>query len=632
MSTSRRSVLAAGAGGTLAAMLGAVAAPASAAQGAPGPAAQDEPGPRPNIVWFIADDPSPYLGAYGDDAARTPTIDALAEEGIVFDAAYCAAPVCAPSRFALLTGVYPTSAGPAHHMRATAELPPDIRGFPEHLRRAGYYTSNNSKTDYNAQVDLAATWDDSGPDAHWRNRPAGTPFFAQFTSMTTHESQLFGAPDGPTSPDDVTVPDYLPDTPTVRRDLAHYHDRIAQMDAELAALLAQLDEDGLSDDTIVFFLSDNGGALPFSKRYATEHGLRIPLIVKVPAAWQHLAPQEPGTRVAAPVHGIDLPLTALAVAEVDAPTHMKGWPILGEDVEWRQYTWGHRDRMDERYDMQRTVRDERYLYIRNYLPHRPYGQHNNFMWQLASYQEWEQLHLDGELDETRDRFWGEKPAEELYDLARDPEAVDNLIESDRESLVKVRRRLRRALDRHMVRTNDNGFIPEGHPLEGYEPSRVRGAYPLREVMAVAAVAIERDRRNLGRLRDELDHDHDIVRFWAAQGLLMLGDRARPAIATLQAALDEDPSVHVTIPVAEALARLGQPDDAVPHLGRLVDTHDDDRVRLQALNALTWVGDAASSQLDVIDRAATSEDEYVANAARHLGQVLRGTYSPTGDAA
>ena len=171
MSTSRRSVLAAGAGGTLAAMLGAVTARSASAQ--------DAPAERPNIVWFIADDPSPYLGAYGDDAARTPTIDGLAEQGIVFDAAYCAAPVCAPSRFALLTGVYPTSAGPAHHMGASAELPDDIKGFPEYLRDAGYYTSNNSKTDYNADVDLTATWDDSGPAAHWRNRPAGAPFFAQ---------------------------------------------------------------------------------------------------------------------------------------------------------------------------------------------------------------------------------------------------------------------------------------------------------------------------------------------------------------------------------------------------------------------------------------------------------------------
>ena len=294
----------------------------------------------------------------------------------------------------------------------------------------------------------------------------------------------------------------------------------------------------------------------------------------MPPTWEHVAPEAPGTRVAAPVHGVDLPLTALAVAGVDAPAHMKGWPVLGDDVEWRQYTWGRRDRMDERYDMQRTARDERYLYIRNYMPHRPYGQHNNFMWQLASYQEWEQLHLDGELDEQHDRFWGEKPAEELYDLERDPDAVENLIDSDREQVVKMRRRMRRALA-------------------------------------------------------ELDDDHDVIRFWAAQGLLMLGDDAEPAIPTLEQSLQQDPSVYVRIPAAEALARLGRPDDAVAFLAETVDTDPDDRIKLQALNALTWVGDDAATQLEVIDRAATSDDEYVANAARYLSTVLRGTYSPAG---
>lgn len=598
----------------------------SLASASPAAAGSARPGP-PNILWFIPDDPSPYLGAYGDRAARTPTIDQLAQDGITFETAYCPAPVCAPSRFALLTGVYPEAAGPAQHMRATATLPPFIRGFPEYLRAAGYYTTNNSKTDYNADVDLEATWDDSSATAHWRNRPVGAPFFAQFTSMTTHESQLFGATDGATSPDDVRVPEYLPDTSTVRRDLARYHDRIAQMDAEFAALLAQLEEDGLAEDTIVFFFSDNGGVLPFSKRYATEHGLRIPLIVRVPERYQHLAPEPPGSRVRAPVHGVDLPLTALRVAQVDEPAHMKGWAFLGEDVEWRRYTWGQRDRTDERYDFQRAGRDERYLYIRNYMPHRPYGQHLSFSWQLASYREWEQLHLDGELDRRRDRFWREKPAEELYDIRRDPDAVENLIRSKDEEVSAVRRRMRGALDRHMLRTNDNGFIPEGHPLQGYEASRVRGRYPLRDVIEVAGIAIERDPDNVARLRTELGHDNDIIRFWAAQGLLMLGDDAGRATRTLRAALDDDPSVHVRIPVAEALARMGRSDAAAPFLASTVEEHPDDRVKLQALNALTWIGTAARPHLDVIDRAAEVDDEYVRNAARYLAAVLRGEYSP-----
>lgn len=624
MAGSRRSMLAAGAAGALAAVLGSTAStPAAASDRSRGQRPD-----RPNLLWFIADDPSPYIGAYGDPAARTPTIDQLAADGILFETAYCPAPVCAPSRFAYLTGVHPESAGPAHHMRAVAHLPATIRGFPEYLRQSGYYTTNNSKTDYNAEVDLAATWDDSGDTAHWRNRPAGAPFFAQFTSMTTHESQLFAAPDGATRPEDVQVPAYLPDTPTVRRDLARYHDRVTQMDAELATRLAELEEDDLAEDTIVVFFSDNGGVLPFSKRYVAEHGLRIPLVVKVPQRWEHLAPEPPGSRVSAPVHGVDLPLTALAVAGVPAPDHMKGWAFLGSDVQWRRYTYGQRDRMDERYDMQRAVRDERYLYVRNYMPHRPYGQHNAFMWQLPSYQEWERLHLDGELEEVSEGFWREKPSEELYDLRDDPDGVENLIDRDDGELSDVRHRLRRALDRHLVRTNDNGFIPEGHALEGYQASRRPGAYPLAHVMDVAALAIERDPSNVGRLRTELRYANDVVRFWAAQGLLMLGAGAEPAANALAATVEHDPSVHVRIPAAEALARMGGGDAPVRFLAELLDSHPDVRVKLQALNALTWVGEAALPYADVIERATATEDEYVRAAARYLDAVLRGTYSPS----
>jgi arylsulfatase A-like enzyme len=617
-------MLATGAAGALATLLQSLAGPVAEA----GERSRGQSPERPNLLWFIADDPSPFVGAYGDAAARTPTIDRLAEEGILFENAYCPAPVCAPSRFAYLTGVYPESAGPAQHMRAVARLPATIRGFPEYLRRAGYYTTNNSKTDYNAEIDLAATWDESSDTAHWRNRPAGAPFFAQFTSMTTHESQLFTAPDGLTRPEDVRVPVHLPDTPTVRRDLARYHDRVAQMDAELAVRLAELEQDGLAEDTIVVFFSDNGGVLPFSKRFATEQGQRIPLVVKVPQRWEHLAPEPPGSRVRAPVHGVDLPLTALSVAGVATPEHMEGWAFLGSDVRPRRYTYGQRDRMDERYDMQRAVRDERHLYVRNYMPHRSYGQHIAFMWQLPSYQEWEQLHLDGELDEVQERFWGEKPAEELYDIQEDPDGVENLVGRDDRDLAKVHARLRRALDRHIVRTNDNGFIPEGHPLEGYQASRTPGAYPLGHVMDVAALAIERDPSNVGRLRKELRYANDVVRYWAAQGLLMLGAGAEPAADALAATVERDPSVHVRVPAAEALARMGDADAPVRFLIETLDSHPDVPVKLQALNALTWVGEAVRPHVAVVERAVASPDANVRAAARYLDAVLRGTYSPT----
>jgi arylsulfatase A-like enzyme len=608
----RRAFLAGSAGVAAAA---AVAAPARAA----GPA-------RPNILWFISEDNNPLIGAYGDPVATTPAIDRLAAEGIRYETAYSAAPVCAPSRFALITGMYAESCGPAHHMRATGKLPEDVRGFPEHLRAAGYYCTNNAKTDYNAPIDLGATWNASSAQAHWRNRPAGAPFFAQFTTLATHESQLFATTPLTTRPEDVRVPAYLPDTPAIREDRARAYDNMTRMDAQLAARLAELEADGLAEDTIVFYFGDNGGPLPRSKRFANDSGLRVPLIVRIPEKWRHLAPGDPGSVVESPVSCVDLPATVLALAGLPVPAHMHGRPLLGRRAKPRRYVFGQRSRMDERYDLQRTVRDARYVYIRNYMPHRPYGQSMGYMWQQRGYQEWEQRHLDGELDVVQERFWDEKDAEELYDVERDPDQVRNLAGSPRHR--DDLERLRRALDEHILATNDNGFLPEGSPLEGFEQSRAPGAYPLRRVLRLAELAIQRDAHNLDELVDALDDPAEPIRYWAAQGILMLGGAGEPAVPALNARLAGDPSPQVRVVAAEALARLGHTGRSVRYLAETLDTHADPRVRLLAINALTYVGVAALPYLAVVERAAASTDEYVRNAGRYLRFVLTGTYTPS----
>jgi arylsulfatase A-like enzyme len=613
--------------GALVAFGVAIVALAGVALGASGPQGVARAGtPRPNIVWFISDDLSPYLGAYGDPVARTPTIDRLAAEGIRFDTVYSDAPVCAPSRFALITGLYSATAGPAHHMRATATLPPFVRAWPELLRRAGYYTVNNVKTDYNVEVDLAATWDDSSAQAHWRNRPAGTPFFAQFTTLTTHELSVFSRRPGQTLPDDVAIPAFCPDTPTTRTDKAQYYDRIAQMDGELAQRLAELEADGLAEDTIVFYFSDNGGVLPGSKRFANDRGLRVPLVVRIPEKWSHLAPAPPGSAIAAPVDFVDLPPTVLSLAGVRAPRYMQGTSFLRRARRARSYAHGQRSRMDERYDLQRAVRDDRYLYVRNYMPHRPYGQHVAFMWNQQGYREWERRHLDGTLPPAQEAFWREKPSEELYDLRTDPDGLQNL--SADPAHARVLRRLRRALDAHMLAINDNGFIPEGSPIEGYRQSRASKAYPLRRVMRVAQTAIARDPANLGFLVGALRDRNEVVRYWAVQGIIMLQAAGGPAAPALAGLLDGDRSVHVRVAAADALARLGDPAIAVSFLAETLDTHANARVRLLALNALTYLPlPALVPHQDAIERAATHPDEYVANAGRSLRAVLAGTYDP-----
>lgn len=580
---------------------------------------------RPNFVWYLSEDNNPYIGAYGDPFARTPNIDKLASEGILYETCYATSPVCAPSRFTLLTGKYAETCGPAQNMRAVGNMPAWIKGFPEYLRDAGYWTTNNWKRDYNVEVDLKAIWDECSGKAHWRNRPQGSPFFAQFTTLTTHESQLFTEVPLTTDPAQMIVPPYLPDTPNIREDRAHEYDNMNKMDGELGQILTQLEEDGLTENTFVFYFADHGGALPRSKRYASDNGLHIPLIIRVPKQWSSVAPGRPGTVISSPVTNVDLPPTVLSLAGVPLPSYLDGAPMMGPRTRPRKVVFGQRGRMDEQIDMQRSARDERFLYIRNYMPHRPYGQHNAYMWQERGYEDWEQKHLDGEVNVVQDAFWNEKPAEELYDLERDPDQIENLV-GDRRHGGKLDW-FRGELDDHIFSTNDNGFIPEESPLEGYEQSRAPGAYPLRKVMRVAETAIERDPDNLRRLVTDLGDPNEVVRFWAAQGILMLGEDGGAALEALTEALDQDSSVHVRIVVAEALARLGHTGKPVQFLAETLDTDPGVKIKLQAANALTHVGTGALPYMDVIERGAESINEYVRDTCLYLKFILTGTYTP-----
>lgn len=606
------------------AVLGAAAAAAVTTQAnAPGPT-------RPNILWLVSEDNNPFIGAYGDSLAHTPALDRLATEGILYRNVFCNAPVCAPSRFSIITGVLPESHGPAHNMRAKAKLPGFLRGFPEYLRQAGYYCSNNAKTDYNSDLDPAQIWDQSNPRAHWRDRPANRPFFAVFNYFETHELAIFRPTSGRVRPGDVRVPAYLPDTPSMREQISSYHNCIELMDRQIGARRAELDAAAVADDTIIFYYSDNGGVLPRSKRYCYDEGLRCALIVYVPPKWAHLAAAAPGATVDAPVTFVDLGPTVLSLAGIDPPSHMYGRPFLGPlRAESRRYAFGMRNRMDERYDMVRTVCDGNFRYIRNYMPNRIAGQHVAYAWQAAGYQSWETAYLAGQLNEVQTRFWRGKPFEEFYDLRTDPDQVDNLIggpnQSRHSGLIDT---MRAALDAHMLSVNDNGFIPEGSPLEDYAASRNQHAYPLAEIMPLAAQAAQRSPGRLDVLRDLLDDPNEVKRSWAAQGILMLEARAAPAAAALRRCLAEDASPHVRIVAAEALAVLGESGPAVAALADLLETHPHPRVRLQAINALTCLGELARPALPAIENAAASDDEYLIVAGRYLSLVLNGQYTPS----
>lgn len=429
---------------------------------------------RPNILWISAEDISPDLGCYGVEYARTPNLDKLAEQGARYTRAFSISGVCAPSRSAIITGMYPTSIG-THHMRCKGIPPAYVKCFTEYLRAAGYYCTNNVKTDYNFDSPITA-WDESSHEAHWRNRPEGMPFFSVINLLTTHESRIRGEAlearmkrAGQTyrhDPDEATLPPYYPDTPVVRKDWANYHDLITLMDMEVGDILQQLEEDGLAESTIVFFWGDHGRGLPRAKRWLYDSGLHVPLIIRWPGEI------EPGTVVEDLVSFVDFGPTVLSLAGVEVPAYMQGRPFLGRQKgEPREYIYGARDRMDETYDIIRAVRDRRFKYIRNYQPEKPYAQFIGYMELMPTMQEMRRLNKAGELvGAQRQYFRPEKPREELYDTLEDPHEVNNLADNWRYR--ELLQRMRAVMDEWRAETKDLGLIPEAEIWEKRRPGGV----------------------------------------------------------------------------------------------------------------------------------------------------------------
>ena len=563
------------------------------------------PADRPNILWLVSEDNDPLLGCYGDRLARTPTLDKLAREGVLFERCF-AQPVCAPSRFTLITGMYAVSHGPANHMRARGKIPSWLKGFPTFLRDAGYYVSNNAKTDYNSPINPKETWNESGRNAHWRKRPTPSqPFFSVFNHEVTHESCLFPVKDlplgfEPTDPAKVRIPPYQPDTPEMRADWSRYYDHLALMDRQIAAKLKALDEDGLADNTIVFYYSDNGGVLPRSKRFLQQSGTRVPLIVYFPPKWRHLAPAPPGSRIKDPVTFVDFAPTVLSLAGVTIPEYMAGRAFAGAGkASPNEFVFLTRDRMDERYDMMRSVVDRRWLYIQNYRPDLPYVQPLEYMFRARGYQSWAREAREGRLTPATAQFWGEKPAEELYDMAADPDNVKNLARDP--ACRATLDGMRAGLKQRVLAANDNGFLPEGSPLEGYDASRRPGAYPIERVFALATLAAEGNPAHLPAFIDALADPCEPTRWWAAQGCTILGEKAAPAETDLRRRLD-DPSGAVQVVVAEALARIGQTDVALSALARCLTNSQIPWSGLQAANVFDRLGERARPALPALRQA------------------------------
>jgi len=435
---------------------------------------------RPNILWVSFEDTFPFYPCYGDPTAKTPTLDRLAEEGMVYSNAFSTAGVCAPARSAVITGMYAVSIG-AHHMRTThrnrncpdlptpyeAVPPAHVKCFPEYLRAAGYYCTNNSKTDYQFKPPVTA-WDDCSEQAHWRNRKnPDQPFFAVFNPTRTHESGMWEDKDYEITVDPATVPvpPYLPDTPKVRESIARMYSNIEWNDRFLAERLAELEEDGLADNTIVVHWSDHG-PMPRGKRWPYDSGIKVPLIVRWPGKI------DPRSRSRQMVSTLDLGPSMLSVAGVEIPRHMQGIPFLGDQaMPPRDAIFATRDRHDESYDMVRAVRTERFKYLRNFYPFTPRQNWTAYLDRHPIQQELWRLYLENKLNDQQRAIFEARPVEELYDVEEDPHEVTNLAADPRHQ--EILHELRNRIDTWRKEIGDLGDIPEAQMVAQWHPDGER---------------------------------------------------------------------------------------------------------------------------------------------------------------
>ncbi|MFD0796586.1 sulfatase [Maribacter chungangensis] len=450
---------------------------------------------RPNILWLVTEDMGAYLPSFGDSTIVTPNLSRLAAEGVVYPNLYSTSGVCAPSRAAIATGMYPSGIG-ANHMRTTsytevtglpkygAVPPPEVRMISELLRTDGYYCTNNYKTDYQFKAPMTA-WDKSSPYAHWRNRGEGQPFFSVMNFTETHESGLFEPyghryieqrhhqsgnrdftwkegrlpeEDTPThlSKDSkFTIPPYLPDTEVVRRDMWKLYNNIAEMDAQIGAVLKQLEEDGLLENTIIFFYGDHGGPLPRQKRLIYDSGLNTPMIVRFPHKINA------GTKDEKLLSFIDFAPTLLSLTGTNPPAHIQGQAFLGKykATDERKYIHAAADRFDGYTDAIRAVRDERFKYIRNYRPEQGYYLPIDYREKIPTMQELLRLRDAGELDSVQMQWFRKtKDPEELFDCLNDPHELHSLA-NDPQYATKLKE-LQNEMDRWITEIGDQPNLPE----------------------------------------------------------------------------------------------------------------------------------------------------------------------------
>ena len=561
---------------------------------------------RPNILWLVSEDNSDtWLGCYGNKYANTPNLDNLAKEGFLYTNAFASAPVCAASRSTWITGINAISMG-THNMRSRYPIPHDkISYYPDVLRQNGYFCGNFTKTDYNIAGRKDSDCWDEAKSLDWERLKHKQPFFQVINCGLSHESQAKRHLDKVKhSTKDIKLAAYHPDIPIVRKNYARYYDCVENMDKFIGDKLAELDAAGLADDTIVIYCSDHGGVLPRSKRFLFESGIHAPLIIRIPEKFKNLWPADKvNSKIDRLVSFVDMPKTWISLAGGTPPANMQGTIFLGDKTEpEKEYHFAFRGRMDERIDNQRAIRDKRFIYIRNYMPYVPWGQKLEYMWEMPMTQEWDNYNKARKTNAITGRFFTVKNSDELYDVTKDPDNVNNLIASP--EYAPVIKKMRKALNQWQERIYDAGLMPESdinrrakkNNMTVYELVRNNDLYNVKEYLKISDMAIEKNPDNINELLQALKSDDSAIRYWGIVGCFLLADEPEVTKEAITPLLADD-SHEVRAMAAWLLIKKGDKEAGFNCLESMIKNRS--YAILSVLNVLDWMQTDISSMLPAI---------------------------------
>jgi len=558
---------------------------------------------RPNIVWLTSEDNSKhYMQLFDEHGVKTPNIESLAENGITFTRAFSNAPVCSAARSTLISGCYgPRMAAHYHRKAKLVSMPDGIEMYPAYLKKAGYYTANNYKEDYNI-IKGDNVWDDSSKKAHWRNRAEGQPFFYIQNFGVTHESSLFFTEENMNTTDTLTdrnecfiFPNH-PNTEVFKYTNARYRDKIITLDKQIGKVLKQLEEDGLLDNTFIFYYGDHGGVLPGSKGYLTETGLHVPLVVYVPEKYKHLVPTETGTKNDAFVSFVDFGPTILNLADAEIPDGIDGHAFLGKgisetDLAERNETYGYADRFDEKYDMVRSVRVDNFKYIRNYQPFNFDGLWNNYRYNQMGYREWFDLFKKGELNEIQAAFFKTKEPEALYNLDNDPYETKNLanVQGYQETLKMMRARL----DNWVKEMPDLSFYPEFYLVNNAFDNPVvfgqKHKSDIQKYIEIANMQLSEFNEVKAQINEALKSEDAWQRYWGLIVCSRFANDAKELLPVIKEMAKTDPELINRVRAAEYLG-ITQSNNPVPLITEALYQSKDAVEALLILNTVVLLKD------------------------------------------